>query len=56
MRQFSIPLDDGKTFDLRFPSDLSKEDFEFVVENMRLWERKIGTKAKDTNRANSTEA
>jgi hypothetical protein len=41
VRTLSIPLDGSRTFDLRFPTDLSKEDFDFILENMRLWERKI---------------
>jgi hypothetical protein len=46
VRILSVPLDDGKTFDIRFPVDLSKEDFDFVVENIKLWERKIVAKPK----------
>jgi hypothetical protein len=46
VRVLSIPLEGGKTFDVRFPMNLTKEDFDFVVENIKLWERKIVTKQK----------
>ena len=41
VRTLSIPLGGSRTFDIRFPTDLSKEDFDFIVENMKLWERQI---------------
>lgn len=41
VRTLSIPLRGTRTFDLRFPTNLSKEDFDFIVENMKLWERQI---------------
>jgi len=42
-----IPLDDnGKTFDVRFPMGLSKEDFDFAVENIKLWAQRIVAKSK----------
>lgn len=43
LRVLSIPLGDSRsmTFDLRFPRNLSEEDFAFVLENMKLWQRKI---------------
>lgn len=40
-RTLSIPLKGSRTFDIRFPSDLSKDDFDFIVANIRLWERQI---------------
>jgi hypothetical protein len=41
VRTLSIPLKGSRTFDLRFPTDLSKDDFDFIVQNMKLWERQI---------------
>ena len=48
MRVLSIPLEDGKTLDVRFPADLSKQDFDFVVENIKLWERTIVAKTRQS--------
>ena len=41
VRTLSIPLKGSRTFDLRFPTNLSKEDFAFIVANMKLWEGQI---------------
>jgi hypothetical protein len=41
VRTLSIPLKGSRSFDLRFPTNLTREDFEFIVENMKLWERQI---------------
>jgi len=38
VRTLRIPLVSTKTFELTFPTDLSKDDFNFVIENMKLWE------------------
>ena len=40
-RHLSIPLRGSRTFDIQFPRDLTKEDFKFIVNNMKLWERQI---------------
>lgn len=41
VRTLSIPLKGSRTFDLRFPTNLSKEDFAFIVANLKLWEGQI---------------
>jgi hypothetical protein len=41
VRTLSIPLKGARTFDFRYPLNLNNEDFAFIVENMKLWERQI---------------
>ena len=41
VRIVSIPLKGSRTFDFRYPTDLTKEDFAHVMENMKLCERQI---------------
>jgi hypothetical protein len=38
VRTLTIPLISTRTFEMTFPTDLSKDDFNFVIENIKLWE------------------
>jgi hypothetical protein len=44
VRTLYIPLEGSKTFQIQFPVDLTKEDFDFVLANIKLWEPKIVAK------------
>jgi hypothetical protein len=38
VRMLRIPLASTKTFELKFPTDLSKDDFGIVMETIKRWE------------------
>ena len=46
-RILSVPLDDAgsKSIDVRFPIGLTKEDLAYFIEHLKLWERRIVSKA-----------
>ena len=41
VQMLSVPLGASRTCDLRIPTNLSKEDFDFFLETLKLWERRI---------------
>jgi len=45
VRALSIPLERDRTFDFGFPIDLNIDEFNFVLDNLRLWGPKIARRA-----------
>ncbi|SIO60204.1 hypothetical protein SAMN05444166_6306 [Singulisphaera sp. GP187] len=41
VRTLSFPLKGSRSFDLRFPANLTKEDFEIIGDFLKVWERQF---------------